>query len=65
MIIDRPLRLPVSPSRIQERVWWLANASTGLYYHLPLAFPQITASPDLPLPKESPDLVILSKPGYL
>ena len=45
-----------------ERVWWLANVSTGLYYHLPLPSPHITASPDLPRPKESPDLVILSKP---
>ncbi|MGH8094362.1 MAG: hypothetical protein ACREIF_12960 [Chthoniobacterales bacterium] len=44
------------------RIWWLADLSTGRYYHLPFDSPQVVTSPQLPSPKEPPTMVILSKP---
>lgn len=45
-----------------EKVWWLADLSTGFYYHLPLGSGQITSSPPQGDNFSPPDLVILSKP---
>ena len=45
-----------------DKVWWLADLSTGVYYHLPLDQGQITTSPPLGEHGHGPDLVILSKP---
>jgi hypothetical protein len=45
-----------------HRVWWLADRSTGVYYHLPVESALIVTSPKVPPPNESPAMVILSKP---
>jgi len=45
-----------------EKVWWLADVSTGRYYHVPFGSPQLTVTPDLSGPVTTPDLVIFSKP---
>jgi hypothetical protein len=45
-----------------QQVWWLADGSTGLYYHVPFGSPQITTFPDLPTANPPPDLVTLSRP---
>jgi hypothetical protein len=45
-----------------QQVWWLADISTGRYYHVPFDSPQLTVGSDLPGPKAPPDLVIFSKP---
>ena len=45
-----------------QSVWWLADVSTGLYYQVPFASPQLTIGSDLPGPNAPPDVVIYSKP---
>lgn len=45
-----------------HRVWWLADMSTGRYYHVPLDSPQLVTSPKLAAPNDPPKMVILSKP---
>ena len=51
-----------SASDSGQKVWWLADVSTGLYYHVPLDSPRVTGAPDLQQLKAPPNLVILSKP---
>ena len=43
-----------------ESVWWLADVSTGRYYHVPLDGPHVTAAPEPPT--TPPDVIIFSKP---
>jgi len=45
-----------------QRVCWLADVSTGLYYHVPFGSPRLATSLNLPGPNPPPDVVILSKP---
>jgi hypothetical protein len=45
-----------------QRVCWLADLSTGLYYHVPFGSPRLATSLNLPGPNPPPDVVILSKP---
>jgi hypothetical protein len=45
-----------------QRIWWLADVSTGLYYLVSLGTPAVTTWPDLTWPIVTPDLVVLSKP---
>ena len=45
-----------------QHVWWLADVSTGRYYHVPFDSPQLTVATDLPGPNPPPDVVIFSKP---
>ncbi len=45
-----------------QHVWWLADVSTGRYYHVPFDSPQLTVAPDLSRSNAQPDLVVFSKP---
>lgn len=45
-----------------QHVWWLADVSTGVYYHVPFDSPRLTITPDLSDPKTPPDVVVFSKP---
>jgi hypothetical protein len=46
----------------EKQVWWLADVSTGRYYHVPFDSPQLTVGFDPSGPNPPPDLVIFSKP---
>lgn len=45
-----------------QQVWWLADVSTGRYYHVPFDSPQVTITADLSGSNAPPDVVIFSKP---
>ena len=62
MIIDPPRPLRVNALDAGQNVWWLADVSTGRYYHVPFGSPQLTVAPDLSGSNATPDLVIFSKP---